>query len=138
MDDINYDALIALLPHEYRAAVLAALQLAGALLAALSVLVPFIEKVVRATPSKSDDAYFEKLQRVRSMLSLFPRVVIPRLSQAPTRPAPAPEQAPHERPEAPTAKLEVKWPSAARVLNANEPRFPRAPRVPRDAQNEPE
>lgn len=117
MSDINYDALIALLPDKYRAAVLAGLQLMGAVLAALSVFVPLVEKFVKSTPSKTDDAYWSKLQRVRAVLSVFPRVVIPRLSQAPTRPAPPPARAPHEltASETETAKLEIKWPSAERL-----------------------
>lgn len=115
MDSINYDALIALLPEQYRAPLLAALQLIGAALAALSVLVPFIEKLVKSTPSTSDDAYWEKIQRVRALLSVFPRVVIPRISQAPTKPAPEPARAPHERADAETAKLAVQWPNAARL-----------------------
>lgn len=117
MEDINYDALIALLPEQYRAPILAALQLAGAVLAGLSVLVPLVEKFVRATPSKTDDAYFEKVSKVRAILSVFPRVVVPRLSQAPTKPAPAPVRASHEiaPEERQTAKVDIRCPSAEKL-----------------------
>lgn len=121
MDNANYDALIALLPEKYRAAVVAALQLIGALLAALSVVVPLIEKFVRATPSKTDDAYFEKVSRVRQLLSLFPRVIVPRLSQAPTLPAPAPELAPHEKRPEQLGKVPITWPSAERLAKLEQP-----------------
>lgn len=111
MGDVDFNALIALLPADYRPAALALVQLIGALIAAFSVLVPLVEKLVKATPSKSDDAYWEKLARVRNALSVFPRIVVPRLSQAPTRPAPAPVL------EA-AAKINVNWPDAQTVAEA--------------------
>lgn len=136
MDEVNYDALIALLPEKYRAAVLAALQLAGALLAGLSVLVPLIERLVRALPGKTADVYLARIQRARSVLSLFPRIIVPRLSQAPTMPAPVGMQAPNEK-----LQIQINWPTPAEKAAAeheHEPApvdestviIPKSPRAP--------
>lgn len=98
MDSVNYDTLLQLLPEPARAYVLLFLQL----VAAFSVAVPVIEKIVKATSTKRDDRALEVVQRV---LSVFPRVNVPALSKRP--PAPAAPAAP-----APTP---VQWPSADKV-----------------------
>lgn len=84
----NYEQLLVLLPATWRAYVVLAFQLSTAFVAALTVLVPVLEKLAALTTSKTDD---EALTRVKRLLSLFPRVQVPAISQRP--PAPAQELA---------------------------------------------
>lgn len=107
MDGSSIDIvqLIPLLPPQVQAIVTLLLQL----VTIFSVAIPVIEKIVKLTTSKKDDAILERVQRI---LSVFPRVQIPAVSQRP--PAPSVE------------KLTVQWPSAA----ARDPRLPPPPPVP--------
>jgi len=99
--DVNYDALLALLPVNVRAYVLLALQFVAALLTFTSAVMPILEKIAARTATKKDDQALTAVQRV---LSIIPRVQVPALSQRPPAPAPV--------------KLDVSWPSADKVAAA--------------------
>jgi len=74
------DLLLPLLPPQVRAWVSLALQLLTLIVLVLTALIPLAERIVRLTSSKKDD---QILEGVRSVLSVFPRVVIPRFSLRP-------------------------------------------------------
>lgn len=105
MTDEQFDTLIDLLPPRVRFWVLFAVQA----VTVLSILLPFFEKLAKSTKTEKDDEAVTVVQRV---LSLIPRakLEIPRVSQRPTKPAPA--QAPE--------KLQVQWPSAEKVAAAQD------------------
>lgn len=79
MDDVNYDALIALLPPEARKWLTLFVQL----VAVLSFVLPLIERAIKKVKPDADMRVLDGLQKV---LSMFPRVQVPALSQRPPVP----------------------------------------------------
>lgn len=87
MDNVNYDALVSLVPEPYKSVILLCLQLAAAALAFTTTVLPILEKIAAKTTTKRDDA---AVSSVAKILSMIPRVQIPAVSQRPPAPAPAP------------------------------------------------
>lgn len=83
--DVNYDALIALLPMQVRVYVVLGLQILAAFLAFTTAVMPLVERIVKMTKTDKDDQALNTVQRV---LSVIPRVQLPALSNPPPKPAP--------------------------------------------------
>jgi hypothetical protein len=79
----SLDLVLSLLSPQVRVYVVAALQVLSLIVVVLTALIPLVEKIVALTSTKRDD---QALEAVRSVLSVFPRIVVPRLSGRPPPP----------------------------------------------------
>ncbi len=104
---MDYAALLNLIPDPYRSIVYAILQF----LAALTLVIPAIEKIAKLTKTDKDDKALSTLARI---LSMVPRVQIPALSQRPPAAAPT------------AVKIDAgKWPTPEQLVT---PRAAEAPK----------